>query len=141
MADEISARPLKQSVLELDGISRVTMEAHHRLYTGYVAKRNEIVAKLAQADRDSANQVYSDFRSLKVDLTFALGAIKNHEVYFEQLGGEGGDPDGAIRRLIDRDFGSVGAWRTDLAATAIAGRAWAWTAYDWDEGQVVQLHR
>lgn len=139
MADDISARPLKPSVLELDGISRVTMEAHHRLYSGYVAKRNEIVAKLATVDRDSANQVYSEIRSLKVDLSFALGAIKNHEVYFQQLGGEGGDPAGAIRRLIDRDFGSVGAWRTDLVATAMAARGWAWTAYDWDENQLVNF--
>ncbi|MFN0155139.1 MAG: superoxide dismutase [Gaiella sp.] len=139
MADDISARPLKPSVLELDGISRVTMEAHHRLYSGYVAKRNEIVAKLATVDRDSGNQVYSEIRSLKVDLSFALGAIKNHEVYFQQLGGEGGDPAGAIRRLIDRDFGSVGAWRTDLVATAMAARGWAWTAYDWDENRLVNF--
>jgi Fe-Mn family superoxide dismutase len=136
MAKEISARPLKPAVLELDGISRVTMEAHHRLYSGYVAKRNEIVARLAAADRDAANQVYSEVRALKVDLSFALGGIKNHEVFFEQLGGEGGDPHGAIRRLIDRDFGSVASWRSDLVATAMAARGWAWTAFDWDESRL-----
>ena len=43
------------------------------------------------------------------------------------------DPGGAFGRLVDRDFGSVGAWRADLTATAMAGRGWAWTAYDWDE--------
>ena len=80
-----------------------------------------------------ANQVYSDVRALKVDLTFAIGGIKNHELYFAHLGGEGGDPDGAFRALVDRDFGSVDAWRADLRATAIAARGWAWTAYDWDE--------
>ena len=47
---------------------------------------------------DAANQVYLDLRALKVDLTFAIGGIKNHEVYFEHLGGEGGDPSGAVRR-------------------------------------------
>ncbi|MCW2974947.1 MAG: Superoxide dismutase, partial [Actinomycetia bacterium] len=35
--------------------------------------------------------------------------------------------------LVKRDFGSVEAWRADLKATGIAGRGWAWTAYDWDE--------
>ena len=35
--------------------------------------------------------------------------------------------------MIRRDFGSVGAWRDDLQATGMAGRGWAWTAYDWDE--------
>ena len=42
----------------------------------------------------SANQVYSELRSLKVDLTFAIGGIKNHEIYFEHLGGRGGEPAG-----------------------------------------------
>ena len=32
-----------------------------------------------------------------------------------------------------RDFGSVADWRADLKATGMAGRGWAWTAYDWDE--------
>ena len=34
---------------------------------------------------------------------------------------------------MERDFGSVDAWRGDLKATGIAGRGWAWTAFDWDE--------
>jgi Fe-Mn family superoxide dismutase len=80
--------------------------------------------------------VYSDLRSLKVDLTFAIGGIKNHEIYFEHLGGHGGSPDGAFAQLVGRDFGSVEAWRTDLTATGMGGRGWAWTAYDWDEGRL-----
>ena len=55
----------------------------------------------------AANQVYSELRALKVDLTFAIGGIKNHEIYFEHLGGGGGDPTGPIGELIERDFGSV----------------------------------
>jgi Fe-Mn family superoxide dismutase len=130
---EIRPRELKPALLELDGISRTTIEAHYRLYQGYVAKRNEILGRLATVDLAAANQVYSEVRALKVDLTFAVGGIKNHELYFAHLGGEGGDPDGAFRTLVERDFGSVDAWRADLRATAIAARGWAWTAYDWDE--------
>ena len=54
-----------------------------------MAKRNEILAKLAEVDASAANQVYSDIRALKVDLTFAIGGVKNHEIYFEHLGGDG----------------------------------------------------
>ena len=43
---EITPRPLKPALLELDGISRASIEAHYRLYQGYVVKRNEILAKL-----------------------------------------------------------------------------------------------
>jgi Fe-Mn family superoxide dismutase len=134
--EEITARELKPALLELDGISRETVEAHYKLYEGYVNKRNEIMASLADIDLAAANQVYSEVRALKVELSFALGGIKNHEIYFEHLGGGGADPDGAIGSLIARDFGSADAWRADLKATGMAGRGWAWTAYDWDEGRL-----
>jgi superoxide dismutase, Fe-Mn family len=41
-----------------------------------------------------------------------------------------------MRELISRDFGSLADWRADLKATGMAGRGWAWTAYDWDEGRL-----
>ena len=134
--EEIAPRELKSELLELHGISRETVEAHYKLYQGYVGKRNEILGKLAGVDLGSANQTYSELRELKLELTFAVGGIKNHELYFEHLGGDGGDPDGQIASLIERDFGSVQAWRADLKATGLAGRGWAWTAYDWDEGRL-----
>ena len=134
--DEITPRELKPALLEMEGISRETIEAHYKLYQGYVNKRNEILGALDGIDLASANQVYSELRALKVDLTFALGGIKNHELYFEHLGGHGGDPAGVFGSLVKRDFGSIDAWRADLKATGIAGRGWAWTAYDWDEGRL-----
>jgi Fe-Mn family superoxide dismutase len=134
--EEIVARALKPRLYELDGISRESVEAHYTLYQGYVAKRNEILGALGEVDLSSANQVYSEIRALKVDLTFAIGGIKNHEIYFEHLGGDGGEPDGAIGDLIERDFGSAGNWKADLTASGMAGRGWAWTAYDWDEGRL-----
>jgi Fe-Mn family superoxide dismutase len=134
--EEIVPRELKPQLFALDGISRASVEAHYKLYQGYVGKRNEILKKLDAVDLGSANQVYSDLRALKVDLTFAVGGIKNHELYFEHLGGPGGEPDGAAAALIKRDFGSFAAWRADLKATGLAARGWAWTAYDWDEGRL-----
>src|SRR5204862_7472547 len=102
--EEITAREVKPALFELDGISRESVEAHYKLYQGYVAKRNEILGKLAEVDLASANQVYSELRALKVDLTFAIGGIKNHEIYFEHLGGGGGPPDGPFGDLVKRDF-------------------------------------
>jgi Fe-Mn family superoxide dismutase len=134
--EEVVARDLKPALLDLEGISRETVEAHYKLYQGYVAKRNELLERLSGVDLGSANQVYSEVRALKVDLTFAIGGIKNHELYFEHLGGPGGDPKGPFGVLVTRDFGSVAAWRDDLRATGMAARGWAWTAYDWDEGRL-----
>lgn len=134
--EEIVPRQLKPALLELDGISRETVEAHYKLYSGYVSKRNEILGKLESIDLGAANQIFSDFRALKVELSFAVGGIKNHELYFEHLGGVGGEPTGPVADLLKRDFGSIDAWRADLKATGLAGRGWAWTAYDWDEGRL-----
>jgi len=131
--EEIAPRELRPEVLELDGISRDSVEAHYVLYTGYINKRNQILAELADVDLSAGNQIYSMVRALKVDLSFAIGGVKNHEIYFAHLGGGGGDPTGAVADLIVRDFGSVAQWRDDLRATGMAGRGWAWTAYDWDE--------
>ena len=58
--EEIAARELKPALLELDGISRASVEAHYKLYEGYVSKRNEILKKLGEVDLGSANQVYSE---------------------------------------------------------------------------------
>ena len=134
--EEIAPRELRPELYELDGISRAAVEAHYKLYQGYVAKRNEILGKLADVELASANQTYSALRALKVDLTFAIGGIKNHELYFGHLGGGGGAPSGAVGALVKRDFGSIEAWATDLKATGLAARGWAWTAYDWDEGRL-----
>jgi superoxide dismutase, Fe-Mn family len=131
--EEIAPRELRPEVLEMDGISRAAVEAHYKLYEGYVAKRNEILQRLGEVDLSAANQVYSEVRALKVELSFAIGGVKNHEIYFAHLGGGGGNPDGAIAELIERDFGGADAWRADLKASGMAGRGWAWTAYDWDE--------
>ena len=117
-------RELKPALLELDGISRTSDEAHHALYRDDVAKRNALLARLGRGG--------GDLRALKAELAVAVASVKSHEVYFEHLGGDGGDPTGAVAALIARDFGSADAWRADLRATALAARGWAWTALDWD---------
>ena len=133
---EITPRELRPALLQLEGISRASIEAHYRLYQGYVAKRNEILGKLRDVDLGSANQTYSELRELKLELTFAIGGIKNHELYFEHLGGTGRESKGPFGNLLARDFGSVEAWKADLKATGLAARGWAWTAWDWDEGRL-----
>ena len=124
------------SIKELDGISQKTMEDHYKLYEGYVKKANEIEEKLKSVDKASANQVYSDLRELKLEYSFAVGGVKNHEVYFGHLGGTGGEPSGALLEMIKRDFGSFDAWKEDLKQTGLAARGWVWLAYDWNTNKL-----
>src|SRR5258708_33890944 len=101
--EEITRRELKPALYELDGISRETVEAHYKLYQGYVNKRNEILRKLAEVDLSSANQVYSDLRSLKVDLTFAIGGGTRPRVYFVNTCGQRGRPACTLRSPLKRE--------------------------------------
>ena len=130
-------RPLRPEVYELDGISRASVEAHYKLYEGYVAKRNEILGRLADVDLGAANQVVlrapraegrpHASRSAGSRTTSSTSAISAEAA---------ATPDGAFGDLVARHFGSADAWRADLKATGMAGRGWAWTAYDWDEGRL-----
>jgi len=137
---KVVAKPLPEKVYNTEsvGISRKTHDEHYKLYQGYVNKANEIREKLAALDKDpsKANQTYSDIRVLKVEYTFALGGVKNHELYFDNLGGKGSAPTGAVAEWIDRWFGSYEAWAQDLKATGIAARGWVWLALDHDDGSL-----
>jgi Fe-Mn family superoxide dismutase len=118
-------------------ISDKTHEEHLKLYTGYVNKTNAILKDLEElgktldpANPAQANQIFSSLRSLKVDYSFALGGVVNHEIYFGILGGKGGPATGKVAELIDKSFGSFDAYKKDLKATGIAARGWVWTGFN-----------
>lgn len=120
------------------GISEATHKNHLTLWQGYANKTNEIRKALAELEVDpaKANQIYSQIRALKVNYAFALGGYKNHNVYFDTIGGEGGAPTGDVATLINEAYGSYENWAKDIKATGIAGRGWAYLAYDRDEQRV-----
>ncbi len=124
--------PDKVRRTESVGISMKTHEAHEKLWQGYARKTNEIRQLLAQLPPDAAkaNQIYSDLRSLKVDYSFAYQGLLNHNIYFDTIGGEGGEPKGRIGELIRAAYGSFDVWAADWKATGIAGRGWVFLAYD-----------
>lgn len=113
------------SLKGLDGISDEQLSQHiDVLYAGYVKKLNEIREKLKAVDLSSANQVYSELRALKVEESFAMNGVVLHELYFENLGGNGSLEGGALKELIARDFGSFERWQEEFKACAMAARGW-----------------
>lgn len=117
------------------GISKATHDAHLTLWKGYANKTNELRKLIEEADLDptKANQIYSNVRALKVNYAFAYGGYRNHEVYFNTIGGKGGPATGAVAQLIDASFGNFDHWKHDWTATGIAGRGWAYLGYDLTE--------
>lgn len=121
------------SIAGVDALSANTMAQHHKLYRGYVEKYNELSDKLLEVHSRGRLALDPDTESLKVDLTFALGAIKNHELFFDCIGGDAQEPTGELKTAIEQSFHSVTRFMIDLKQTAIMARSWAWTAYDHTE--------
>lgn len=128
----IQAKPYDEKLDSLEGISKETNRAHYGLYEKYVSNYNEALDRLNGADRAKSNQIFSDYRSAAVDITFALGGVKNHELYFGHLGGNGQPVDGAFKTQIEKDFPSWDSYLEDLKAAGMAARGWAWTVWDDD---------
>lgn len=116
-------------ILQLNGISSKAVEEHLKLYKGYVNKSNEILQKLETVDLASANQVYSELRALKVELSFAIAGKQNHELYFSHLKPDGGEPKSTLKQQLEKDFGGYEKYIANLKASGIAARGWTWTVW------------
>jgi Fe-Mn family superoxide dismutase len=129
---------LDNRLFEMDGISGDTITEQQKIYERFVTRYNDIVTVLGQVKRapEHASSTYSPLRVLKIEMTFALGGVRNHELYFKQLGGKGGKPSGKLAQQIDQWFGSFDEWANDMSCTALTSRGWAWLAWDRDGQQL-----
>ena len=127
MPNIITAKTLPEKLLRLDGISGNQIQQHFTLYEGYVKKLAEVREKLeniSEEELKSANQSYSQLRSLKVAETFAMNGITLHEDYFGNLGGEGTKTGDRVEHEIKKEFGSVETFKNNFAACGMAVRGW-----------------
>ena len=136
---EITPQQFKAFDMELDGISKQTMEDHYALYEGYIKKTNECRRILNEFDYSEieGNQVYSPLRAVSVDYTFALLGYKNHELYFGHLGGSGGEPTGRFAEYVENEFpGGIEMWSQSIRKGASAARGWVMCGFDLNDGSI-----
>lgn len=131
IGSNITPIPLNPRLLVMPGFSEMQILEHFNvLYKGYVNKVNEVQQKLASANRQEANATYSEYRGLKKGETFAMDGVILHELYFENLGGFGGMPEGSLLHRIENDFGSFNDWLQDFRAAGMAARGWVVLAFN-----------
>jgi Fe-Mn family superoxide dismutase len=117
------------------GISRKTHEEHYAIYERYVATANALRGRLgAVANPAAADPLYSEVRDLKIGYANAVNAVRSHELFFNTLGGKQTDVEGNVEEALKEGFGSFANWQTDMRATALSARAWAWLAIDHIDG-------
>jgi len=120
------ARPISFKPARLNGLSWRLITSHYENnYGGAVRRLNAIRGELSALDPASA----PGFRlnGLKREELIATNSMLLHELYFEALGGAGGDPSGALAQAIERDFGSLARWRAEFVAMGKAlggGSGW-----------------
>lgn len=126
-----SMKPLACDPGKLPGLSEKLIVSHYENnYAGAVKRLNAISDQLA--NMDFANAPVFAINGLKREELIAANSMILHEVYFDTLGGGSREPDGALRDLIARDFGSAANWHMQFAAMGKAlggGSGWVLLTY------------
>src|SRR5215469_12218590 len=118
MAYEIKA--LACDPTAINGMSERMIVSHYENnYSGAVERLNAIAKELAKLDFTTAPIFV--INGLKREELIAMNSMILHEIFFASLG-ERGEPEGALRDALIRDFGSVSAWATEFSATGKAQR-------------------
>ena len=124
-------QPLPFDASGLRGLSERLMLSHHQNnYGGAVKRLHAIRAKLAALDWAKADGFA--INGLKREELIAANSMSLHELFFSSLGGDGKLPQAGLSVALNRDFGSVVAWRTQFMALAMAmrgGSGWALLAW------------
>jgi superoxide dismutase, Fe-Mn family len=123
--------PLPFKPSRLRGLSRDLMLSHYENnYGGALRRLNVLERELAALDYSRALGV--TINGLKREALIAANSVILHEIYFDGLGGPGGEPAGELAGALVRDFGTTAAWRSEFVAMGKAlagGSGWVLLTY------------
>jgi Fe-Mn family superoxide dismutase len=142
----MTVRPLLLKPQWMNGLSERLLVSHYvNNYGGALRRLNAIGARLAALDWSAAPGF--EINGLKREELIASGSVILHEIYFESLGGQGDNPPTGLEEppvdlaeALERNFGSVMAWRAEFTAMAKAlagGSGWAILAWSERLGRLV----
>ena len=136
----VAIRPLLLKPQWMNGLSERLLVSHYENnYGGALRRLNAIRARLAALDWERT-PVF-EINGLKREELIATGSVVLHEIYFDSLGGYGDnpptgltEPPNDLAHALERDFGSVAAWRAEFTAIAKAqGGGSGWTILTWSD--------
>lgn len=130
--------PLPFDPARLKGLSEKLLRSHwENNYGGSVKTLNAVKQKLAQAlaDKDTPAFAYGD---LKREHLMRTGSVVLHELYFDNLGGDG-KADAELRKAIGGAFGDFDTWESEfrkIAAALGGGSGWVVLGCNLHTGQL-----
>ena len=132
-------RPLTLNPDQLSGLSSRLITSHHENnYSGAVKRLYAIRSELAALDWSAAATF--TINGLKREELIAANSAFLHELYFDNLGGNGVLPSCGLSIALTRDFGSVEAWRSEFTGLAKAmggGSGWALLSWSSRESRLI----
>lgn len=123
-------KPLPCDPAGIKGMSERLIVSHYENnYGGAVQRLNAINEQLAKTEFATAPIFV--INGLKREELIATNSMILHEVFFASLG-QGGEPAGAMRDALTRDFGSIAEWATEFSAMGKAQRGGSgWVLLTW----------
>ena len=105
--------PLPFDARSLKGLSEKLIQSHwENNYGGAVKALNTVRSRLAQALSDANTPPYV-YNGLKREQLIRTGSVVLHELYFENLGGDG-QASAALRSEVARSFATFDAWESEF---------------------------
>lgn len=118
-----------------------TMEIHHtKHHQTYITNLNAALEKHPEIADEDLVKLISNINEVPEDIRVAVrnngGGHLNHSMFWNIMSPEKGQtPEGSLKEAIDRDFGSVEAFKEkfDAAAKTRFGSGWAWLVVNADK--------
>lgn len=118
-------------LIGMKGFSDTLLKNHFTLYQGYVTNTNKVADTLSQmlTEGKTASPEYAE---LKRRFGWEFDGMRLHELYFENLKGDGGiNPNSVLAKKMEKEFGGTGLWEKDFRACgAMRGIGWVILYHD-----------
>ena len=118
-------------------IDTLTMQFHHdKHHAAYVNNLNTALKDHPELQQHALADLLARLddvpEAIRATVRNNAGGHANHTMFWQVLGGKGGEPTDDVKAAIERDFGSLDKLRADLdqAALKVFGSGWAMVLVD-----------
>jgi Fe-Mn family superoxide dismutase len=124
-------QPLPFDPKKLPGLSEKLLVSHHdNNYGGAVKNLNKVEEELSKVGPDTPGFTVAGLEAAKLKFT---NSMILHELYFENLGGDGKAPGPQTERMLVQAYGSRARWEELFRALGNSlGGGSGWAILDWD---------
>ena len=118
-------------------IDAATMELHHgRHHAAYVTNLNNALKDHGDLAKKPLEEILANLSSapeaIRTTLRNSGGGHANHTMFWQIMGGSGGEPTGDLKAAIDRDLGGFAKMTDDFNAAGgrVFGSGWVFVTVD-----------